>query len=309
MAEVLENKGNTNNQDIKSFLRLLWENKKVFGICVVACVVGAYAYAFVKFKPMYDGVGVIDTGYILNDQGAKTRIVNTPEIAKELEVVFIESRKFATEDISHNGFAKDIQVDPQNQNLPFVYVLVRGETQEDVKGIFAEVLAYVQKKNKDRLEKHRINLEYLTEAVEATIANIQGNTLPYLDSKISHSNVDIEELKKELKKESLNPKEYQTISNYMGQLQVSIDSAENSKMNIQNQTLLELEQQLAKYKLMSGEDSIKNASYITENISSKPTLGVRTWIVGALGLFSGVVLSVLIISLQNLYTQIKREGL
>lgn len=305
MAEVLENKGNTNNQDIKSFLRLLWENKKVFGICVVACVVGAYAYAFVKFKPMYDGVGVIDTGYILNDQGAKIRIVNTPEIAKELEVVFVESRKFVTEDISHNGFVKDIQVDPKNQNLPFVRVLVRGETQEDVKGIFAEVLAYVQEKNKDRLEKHRINLEYLTEAVEATIANIQGNTLPYLDSKISHSNVDIEELKKE----SLNPKEYQTISNYMGQLQVSIDSAENSKMNIQNQTLLELEQQLAKYKLMSGEDSIKNASYITENISSKPTLGVRTWIVGALGLFSGVVLSVLIISLQNLYTQIKREGL
>lgn len=309
MAEVLENKGNTNNQDIKSFLRLLWENKKVFGICVVACVVGAYAYAFVKFKPMYNGVGVIDTGYILNDQGAKTRIVNTPEIAKELEVVFVESRKFVTEDISHNGFVKDIQIDLKNQNLPFVRVLVRGETQEDVKGIFAEVLAYVQEKNKDRLEKHRINLEYLTEAVEATIANIQGNTLPYLDSKISHSNVDIEELKKELKKESLNPKEYQTISNYMGQLQVSIDSAENSKMNIQNQTLLELEQQLAKYKLMSGEDSIKNASYITENISSKPTLGVRTWIVGALGLFSGVVLSVLIISLQNLYTQIKREGL
>ncbi|MDD7346144.1 hypothetical protein [Helicobacter sp.] len=309
MAEVLENRGNTNNQDIKQFLRLLWENKKVFGICVVACVVGAYAYAFVKFKPMYDGVGVIDTGYILNDQGAKIRIVNTPEIAKELEVVFIESRKFATEDISHNRFVKDIQIDPKNQNLPFVRVLVRGETQEDAKGIFAEVLAYVQEKNKDRLEKHRINLEYLTEAVEATIANIQGNTLPYLDSKISHSNVDIEELKKELKKESLNPKEYQTISNYMGQLQVSIDSAENSKMNIQNQTLLELEQQLAKYKLMSGEDSIKNASYITENISSKPTLGVRTWIVGALGLFSGVVLSVLIISLQNLYTQIKREGL
>lgn len=68
MAEVLENKGNTNNQDIKSFLRLLWENKKVFGICVVACVVGAYAYAFVKFKPMYNGVGVIDTGYILKSK-------------------------------------------------------------------------------------------------------------------------------------------------------------------------------------------------------------------------------------------------
>ncbi|WP_395148101.1 hypothetical protein [uncultured Helicobacter sp.] len=220
-------------------------------------------------------------------------------------MVFIESRKFATEDISHNGFVKDIPVDPKNQNLPFVHVLVRGETQEDVKGIFAEVLAYVQEKNKDRLEKYSANLKHLTEAVEATIANIQGNTLPYLDSKISHSNVDIEELKKE----SLNPKEYQTISNYMGQLQVSIDSAENSKMNIQNQTLLELEQQLAKYKLMSGEDSIKNASYITENISSKPTLGIKTWIIGVLGLFSGVVLSVLIISLQNLYTQIKREGL
>lgn len=176
-------------------------------------------------------------GIFLNDQGAKTRIVNTPEIAKELEVVFIESRKFATEDISHNGFVKDIPVDPKNQNLPFVHVLVRGETQEDVKGIFAEVLAYVQEKNKDRLEKYSANLKHLTEAVEATIANIQGNTLPYLDSKISHSNVDIEELKKE----SLNPKEYQTISNYMGQLQVSIDSAENSKMNIQNQTLLELE--------------------------------------------------------------------
>lgn len=309
MAEVLENKGNTNNQDIKHFLRLLWENKKVFGICVVACVVGAYAYAFVKFKPMYDGVGVIDTGYILNDQGAKIRIINTPEITKELEAVFIESRKFATEDISHNRFVKDIQVDLKNQNLPFVRVLVRGETQEDVKGIFAEVLAYVQEKNKDRLEKHRINLEYLTERVEARIANIQGNTLPYLDSKILRSNIDVEELKKELKKESLNPKEYQTISNYMGQLQVSIDSAENSKMNIQNQTLLELEQQLAKYKLMSGEDSIKNASYITENISSKPTFAIKTWIIGVLGLFSGVVLSVLIISLQNLYTQIKREGL
>lgn len=60
---------------------------------------------------------------------------------------------------------------------------------------------------------------------------------------------------------------------------------------------------------MSGEDSIKNASYITENISSKPTFGIKTWIIGVLGLFSGVVLSVLIISLQNLYAQIKREGL
>ena len=38
MAEALENKGN--NQDIKQFLRLLWENKKIFGICVVAFVVG-----------------------------------------------------------------------------------------------------------------------------------------------------------------------------------------------------------------------------------------------------------------------------
>ena len=148
MVEALENKDNTKNQDIKQFLRLLWENKKVFGICVVACVVGAYAYAFVKFKPMYDGVGVIDTGYILNEQGAKTRIINTPEIAKELEAVFMGSKNLATEDTSRNGFIKDIQVDLRNQNLPFVSVLVRGETQEDVKGIFAEVLAYVQKKIK-----------------------------------------------------------------------------------------------------------------------------------------------------------------
>lgn len=308
MAEVLENKGNTNNQDIKSFLRLLWENKKVFGICVVACVVGAYVYAFVKFKPMYDGVGVIDTGYILNDQGAKTGIVNTPEIAKELEVVFIESRKFATEDISHNGFVKDIQTDPRNQNLPFVRVLVRGETQEDVKGIFAEVLAYVQEKNKDRLEKHRINLEYLTEAVEAKVANIQDNILPSLDSRISYTHTKIDEFQQELKK-SNNPTQHQIIINSLSQLQSSLESAETSQNTTQNTTLLGLEQQLVKYKLMSGEDSIKNASYITENISSKPTLGVRTWIVGALGLFSGVVLSVLIISLQNLYTQIKREGL
>lgn len=308
MAEVLENKDNTNNQDIKHFLRLLWENKKVFGICVVACVVGAYAYAFVKFKPMYDGVGVIDTGYILNDQGAKTRIVNTPETAKELEVVFIESRKFATEDISHNGFVKDIQVDPKNQNLPFVRVLVRGETQEDAKGIFAEVLAYVQEKNKDRLEKYSANLKHLTEVVEAKVANIQDNILPSLDSRISYTHTKIDELQQELKK-SNNPTQHQIIINSLSQLQSSLESAETSQNTTQNTTLLGLEQQLVEYKLMSGEDSIKNASYITENISSKPTLGVRTWIVGALGLFSGVVLSVLIISLQNLYTQIKREGL
>ena len=308
MAEALENKDNTNNQDIKQFLRLLWENKKIFGICVVACVVGAYAYAFVKFKPMYDGVGVIDTGYILNEQGAKTRIINTPEIAKELEAVFMGSKNLATEDTSRNGFIKDIQVDLRNQNLPFVSVLVRGETQEDVKGIFAEVLAYVQKKNKDRLEKYRANLKYLTEAIESRIVNIQDNILPSLDSRISYTHTKIDELQQELKK-SNNPTQYQIITNSLSQLQSSLESAETSKNTTQNTTLLELEQQLAKYKLMSGEDSIKNASYITENISSKPAFGIKTWIIGVLGLFSGVVLSVLIISLQNLYAQIKREGL
>ena len=247
-------------------------------------------------------------GIFLNDQGAKTRIVNTPEIAKELEVVFVESRKFVTEDISHNGFVKDIQIDLKNQNLPFVRVLVRGETQEDVKGIFAEVLAYVQEKNKDRLEKYSANLKHLTEVVEAKVANIQDNILPSLDSRISYTHTKIDELQQELKK-SNNPTQHQIIINSLSQLQSSLESAETSQNTTQNQALLELEQQLAKYKLMSGEDSIKNASYITENISSKPTLGVRTWIVGALGLFSGVVLSVLIISLQNLYTQIKREGI
>lgn len=306
MVEALENKGN--NQDIKQFLRLLWENKKVFGICVVACVVGAYAYAFVKFKPMYDGVGVIDTGYILNEQGAKTRIINTPEIAKELEAVFMGSKNLATEDISRNGFVKDIQVDLRNQNLPFVSVLVRGETQEDVKGIFAEVLAYAQEKNKDRLEKYRANLKYLTEAIESKIVNIQDNILPSLDSRISYTHTKIDELQQELKK-SNNPTQHQIITNSLSQLQSSLESAETSKNTTQNTTLLELEQQLAKYKLMSGEDSIKNASYITENISSKPAFGIKTWIIGVLGLFSGVVLSVLIISLQNLYAQIKREGL
>ena len=188
MAEALENKGN--NQDIKQFLRLLWENKKIFGICVVACVVGAYAYAFVKFKPMYDGVGVIDTGYILNEQGAKTCIVSAQEIAKELEAVFMGSKNLATEDISRNGFVKDVQVDLRSQNLPFVSVLVRGETQEDVKGIFAEVLAYAQEKNKDRLEKYRANLKYLTEAIESRIVNIQDNILPSLDSRISYTHKD-----------------------------------------------------------------------------------------------------------------------
>ncbi|WP_394951296.1 hypothetical protein [uncultured Helicobacter sp.] len=306
MAEALENKGN--NQDIKQFLRLLWENKKIFGICVVACVVGAYAYAFVKFKPMYDGVGVIDTGYILNEQGAKTRIVSAQEIAKELEAVFMGSKNLATEDISRNGFVKDVQVDLKIQNLPFVSVLVRGETQEDVKGIFAEVLAYVQEKNKDRLEKYRANLKYLTEAIESRIVNIQDNILPSLDSRISYTHTKIDELQQELKK-SNNPTQHQIITNSLSQLQSSLESAETSKDTTQNTTLLGFEQQLAKYKLMSGEDSIKNASYITENISSKPTFGIKTWIIGVLGLFSGVVLSVLIISLQNLYAQIKREGL
>lgn len=308
MAEALENKDNTNNQDIKQFLRLLWKNKKIFGICVVACVVGVYAYAFVKFKPMYDGVGVIDTGYILNEQGAKTRIVSAQEIAKELEAVFMGSKNLATEDISRNGFVKDVQVDLKIQNLPFVSVLVRGETQEDVKGIFAEVLAYVQEKNKDRLEKYRANLKYLTEAIESRIVNIQDNILPSLDSRISYTHTKIDELQQELKK-SNNPTQHQIITNSLSQLQSSLESAETSKNTTQNTTLLELEQQLAKYKLMSGEDSIKNASYITENISSKPAFGIKTWIIGVLGLFSGVVLSVLIISLQNLYAQIKREGL
>lgn len=307
MAEALENKDNTNNQDIKQFLRLLWENKKIFGICVVACVVGAYAYAFVKFKPMYDGVGVIDTGYILNEQGAKTRIVSAQEIAKELEAVFMGSKNLATEDISRNGFVKDVQVDLKIQDLPFVSVLVRGETQEDVKGIFAEVLAYVQEKNKDRLEKYRANLKYLTEAIESRIVNIQDNILPSLDSRISYTHTKIDELQQELKK-SNNPTQHQIITNSLSQLQSSLESAETSK-NTTQKTLLGFEQQLAKYKLMSGEDSIKNASYITENISSKPAFGIKTWIIGVLGLFSGVVLSVLIISLQNFYAQIKREGL
>lgn len=305
MAEDLENK---DNQDIKQFLRLLWENKKVFGICVVACVVGAYAYAFVKFKPMYDGVGVIDTGYILNEQGAKTRILNAQEMAKELEEVFIESRKFATEDTSHNGFVKDIQVDLKIRDLPFVRVLVRGETQEEVKGVFKEVLAYVQEKNKDRLEKYKLNVEYLTKAIEARITNIQESTLPSLDDRISRIYTDIKELQQDLTK-SNNPTQHQIMTNSISQLKTSLESAESSRNDIQYKTLLELEQQLTKYNLMSGEDGIKNASYITESISSKPVLGVRTWIIGVLGLFSGIVLSVLIISLKNLYTQIKREGL
>ena len=310
--EMTRDTNNSEKTEIKRFLFLLWKNRWIGGACVGLGVVLAFLYAYVVAKPMYEGVSVIDTGYILNESGGKGRILNTVEVIKEIEEIFIESNKYLTPEqaADRKWVIKQVDVvDLKNPGLPFVKVAARGETQEDVKAAMNAVLEYIQDKNKDRLEKHEINLGYLIEQIEARIRNIQENTLPYIDTKISRSTADIEELKKELKKESLSPTQYQTLSNYLGQLQVSIDSSESSKFSIQNQTLLELEQQLAKYNLMRGDGSIQNASFITLNITPNPNLGVKKWIILVLGLFSGIVLSVLVISGKELYVELRREGL
>ncbi|WP_394994323.1 hypothetical protein [uncultured Helicobacter sp.] len=311
-AEKSVSESNNDKVEVKRFLFLLWKNRWVFATCMGLGVVLAFVYAYMMIKPMYEGMGVIDTGYILNENGGKGRILNTVEVIKEIEEVFIESAKFLTpEEAKERKWAiKQVDVvDLKNPGLPFVKVTVRGETQDDVKAAMNAVLEYIQDKNKDRLEKHKINLDYLIERIEARIKNIQENTLPYIDTKISRSTADIEELKKELKKESLTPTQYQTLSNYLGQLQISIDGSESSKFSIQNQTLLELEQEIAKYNLMRGDDSIKNASFVTLNITPNPKLGVKRWIILVLGLFSGIVVSVLLISGRELYTEIRRNGL
>lgn len=304
MDQALEHK----ESDVKYFLLMLWKNRYVFGVCLALGLGASLLYAYVVVKPMFDGLGIIDTGYILNDSGAKARIMNTPEIAKELEEVFIESRKYLpTENFKDfPGVVKEIQIDAKNQGLPFVRVLVRGKTQEGVKEVLNQVLAYVQEKNKDRLKKQEINLNYLVQSIDAKLNNIENNTLPYLESKILRAEDDIKELKKELKKESLSPTQYQTLSNYLGQLQASIDSSETNKFSIQNQTLLELEQQKAKYQLMLGEDSLKNASYVVMNIAPEPTLGIKKWILFVMGIFSGIVLGVLVVSAKELYAEFKK---
>ncbi|WP_394951692.1 hypothetical protein [uncultured Helicobacter sp.] len=183
--------------------------------------------------------------------------------------------------------------------MPLVKITARGVRQEDVRDVFEKVLAHIQAKNSNRVQSQIANTGALIASIDERITDIQHTTLPYLESKIRSFKEDYLELKKRINQ---NP----AVLDSLVQLQVLIDNTENTKNTLQNQTLLELDVQKAKYALMLAEGSIKNADFVASSIAPKPSFGVKIWIVLVLGLFCGAILGVLIVSFRELYCEFKR---
>lgn len=294
MDQALEHK----ESDVKYFLLMLWKNRYVFGFCLISGIGGALLYLYTIKKPMYEGSATINTGYITQVNGARTNLVNTQEIVQELEDVFIESPKVA-KDRSGGGHLKEVSYTLKNPNLPLIKIVARGEKQEYVQEVFEQVLAHIQAKNTSRVASQMDTYGELATSIDARIADIQQNVLPYLDQRIRGFKDDYTKLRERIDK---NP----ALMDSLVQLQVLIDNAEKTKNELQNTTLIELDKQKAQYVFMLTDGSIKNAEFVARSIAPQPSFGVKVWVVLVLGVFCGAIVGVLIVSLRELVIELRR---
>ncbi|WP_066386827.1 hypothetical protein [Helicobacter himalayensis] len=300
--------------ELKQFIIIVLRYKVTIGVCLLLGLLGSILYLYVLVKPAYQVNALIDPGYITDIDGKRVRFNSVEELVQEIKDVFIESKKIVDKDAEKPRVAVSVVeliADSSGRGkLPYLKIQAQGKEYEDAQKIADDVLSYVQEKNKLILQRHIKKIQDSVSVIDSRVKSIKEAQIPYIDSKILQTDSDIKEFKKEFKKESASLSQTQTLTTYLNQLQSSLDALQNQKTQLENETLLTLEQDKLRYEAMLSEGAVQDAFFIPKaNVDTKPTIKARKWLVLLLGLFSGCVVAGVVVFSREMISQIKKEGL
>ncbi len=299
--------------ELKQFIIIVLRHKVTIGVCLLLGLLGSSLYLYLLVKPAYQLNALIYPGYITDIYGKRMRFNSVEELVQEIKDTFIESKKIVDKDAEKPRVAVSVVeliADSTGRGkLPYLKIEAQGKEYEDAQKIADDVLSYVQEKNRLILQRHIKKIQDTISIFDSRIKSIKEVQIPYIDSKILQIDSDMNEFKKEVKK-SASLSQTQTLTTYLNQLQSSLDALQSQKTQLENETLLTLEQDKLHYEAMLSEGSVQDAFFIPKaNVDTKPTIKARKWLVFLLGLFSGCVVAGVVVFSREMISQIKKEGL
>lgn len=152
--------------DLRELVQTLWDQKILISALTLLFGLAGWVYTQVA-TPVYEASATIEIGYTVDENDRKNLLGDSPSLARELNIVFIDLPKKTQK----NRTVWVEQVGETKGNKSFVDITVRGLSYQELAPEIKRVLTYTQKKQQetiaDFLRQKRNQLEGLNKKLAA----------------------------------------------------------------------------------------------------------------------------------------------